>query len=197
MADIRIYGRALLPSEISAIAFVDTTPPTLAPTVNPAILWPPNQKLVDVFVTAGAADDSGAVALSVAQISSTEPPQKDKKGQPLADWQVVSIDQETGVIHLQLRADRNGNGPGRTYTITIQATDPSANAATADVQVVVPRTIRAIRQRLPDGAHSVMTTSGAGGHRSFKRGALPGDAPRPSSSKFRPEQGGRWEKPQV
>lgn len=37
-----------------------------------------------------------------------------------------------------LRADRNGGGPGREYTVTLQARDDAGNAATTTIVVVVP-----------------------------------------------------------
>jgi hypothetical protein len=37
-----------------------------------------------------------------------------------------------------LRAERDENGPGRTYTITYRATDACGNAATSSAKVTVP-----------------------------------------------------------
>ena len=40
---------------------------------------------------------------------------------------------------LELRAERAGTGDGRTYTVTLTATDASGNEATASFTVLVPR----------------------------------------------------------
>jgi hypothetical protein len=126
-------------SAARTVNVVDTTSPAMEPVATPAILWPPNNKMVDVAITAHATDNSGgAVQLSVVQITCTEPPHQDNHGQPITDWQVLGIEQQAGVIHTQFRAQRDGNGPGRTYTITISATDAFGNMATANIQVRVP-----------------------------------------------------------
>ena len=39
---------------------------------------------------------------------------------------------------VDLRAERQGGGNGRVYTITVAATDGSGNTSTADVEVWVP-----------------------------------------------------------
>ena len=39
---------------------------------------------------------------------------------------------------VQLRAERDGNGNGRVYTITLQVTDASGNVSTATAKVTVP-----------------------------------------------------------
>ena len=44
----------------------------------------------------------------------------------------------TGVLTLQLRAERSGSGPGRIYTATIECQDAAGNVSTRDVQVRVP-----------------------------------------------------------
>lgn len=107
------------------------------------ILWPPNHKMLDVLIETHVTDNGGgAVTLSVDQITSTEAPDKDKNGQTIPDWKVIGIDQQTGAVNLQLRSERSGNGPGRTYTITISATDSSGNWTTSDLQVQAPHDMR-------------------------------------------------------
>jgi hypothetical protein len=124
-------------SEDITLAVIDTTVPTLQPTINPAILWPPNHKMVDVILQANVADNSGQVTLSTS-VASSEPPQVDGSGNTIPDFTTPVIDQVTGVITLQLRAERGGQGLGRTYTITVAATDDSGNVSTASVNVIAP-----------------------------------------------------------
>jgi hypothetical protein len=49
-----------------------------------------------------------------------------------ADWQI------TGAASVELRADREGGGSGRLYTITLRCSDASGNAATRTAAVSVP-----------------------------------------------------------
>jgi Kelch motif len=88
---------------------------------SPDSLWPPNHKLVDVTInyTATAAC-SVTCTLSV---SSNEPGPD--------EWVIVDAH------HLQLLAERNGNGSGRIYTNTISCSD-SAGTTNRTVNVVVP-----------------------------------------------------------
>jgi len=51
------------------------------------------------------------------------------------DYYIDSVDDETGVIELRLRAERSGKGQGRIYTIVITATDASGNQSVAQVQI--------------------------------------------------------------
>jgi hypothetical protein len=53
-------------------------------------------------------------------------------------WTEPVIDQATGVITVQLRADRLGKGKGRMYTIGINATDLFGNTSSTQVVVLVP-----------------------------------------------------------
>ena len=49
-----------------------------------------------------------------------------------SDWAL------TGALSLDLRADRNGRGAGRIYSITVTCTNASQLSASALVTVVVP-----------------------------------------------------------
>jgi hypothetical protein len=117
------------------ITVIDSEAPTLQPTVNPGILWPPNHQMVDVVIRANATDNSGSVTLT-ASVSSSEPPDTDGDGNTIPDFTEPVIDQDT--ITLQLRSERKGQGTGRIYTITVTATDGEGNSSDAVVEVVAP-----------------------------------------------------------
>ncbi|MCK5215712.1 MAG: hypothetical protein KAR05_10210 [Candidatus Omnitrophica bacterium] len=119
------------------IEVIDTEAPSINAVVYPAILWPPNHNMVDVVVEVNAFDNSGAVTLA-ATVTSNEPPDADADGNTIPDFTEPLIDQVTGLITLQLRAERSGTGDGRIYTITITATDISGNSSVATVEVVAP-----------------------------------------------------------
>jgi endo-1,4-beta-xylanase len=111
----------------------DTTPPTLTPSPDKFILWPPNHKMVPITIRTNASDNSGLPVTLAASVTSSEP-----VDDPEGDWTTPVIDPATGTITLQLRADRLGKGNGRQYTITISATDQAGNTSTATVKVTVP-----------------------------------------------------------
>ena len=123
----------------------DTTGPTLAPTASTTMLWPPNGRLWPVTVWANAEDNGGGLITLGVTVESDEPPCTHcghrcggHCGWRDPDWYIDSVDNETGVIQLRLRAERYAWGDGRVYTITITATDESANQSTATVAVRVP-----------------------------------------------------------
>lgn len=120
------------------VQVVDTQAPTLAPTSNTLLLWPPNHQMVDVTIHANAHDGSGAPVVLSAVVTSSEDPLKDGTGQTIPDFTTPVIDQDTGTIALQLRAERSGKGAGRTYTIAITATDLAGNQSSALVRIVAP-----------------------------------------------------------
>jgi hypothetical protein len=120
------------------VTIVDTTVPTLAPVSDKTILWPPNHQLVTVTIMANAIDNSGMPVALGASIASTEPENGLGDGDTSPDWTAPVIDQTTGTITLQLRAERSGKGTGRQYTVTITATDASGNSSTANVKILVP-----------------------------------------------------------
>ena len=106
----------------------DLAPPTFQSlTASPNMLWPPNHKLVPVTLTASVTDDGDpAPRTRIVGVASNEP----SDGEP--DWVV------TGDLTLKLRAERDGDGPGRVYTITVESRDYSGNSSVATVTVTVP-----------------------------------------------------------
>jgi len=132
-----------------AVAVRDTTAPVISSlTASPAVLWPPNHKLVPVTLTAVTSDLVGVVATRIVSVTSMELPKPRKSGKDdddddddndrqLArnnpDWEI------TGNLTLKLRAERSGNGGGRVYTITVESRDAAGNLSAKTVTVTVPK----------------------------------------------------------
>jgi hypothetical protein len=120
------------------IEVIDTTEPTLALIPDQTILWPPNHKMVDVLIDVNAQDNSGNSVLLTTAVSSNEPLDDLGDGSTEPDFTVPTINQLSGQITLQLRAERSGNGDGRVYTIAVTGTDSSGNSSEAFVEILVP-----------------------------------------------------------
>jgi hypothetical protein len=113
----------------------DTTPPVIsAVSASPAVLWPPNHKLVLVTIDYTATDDSG-VASCTLSATSNEPDNGLGDGDTSNDTQVIPGDAH----HLWLRAERAGTGNGRIYTVAVTCKDACGNAASKSVTVTVPK----------------------------------------------------------
>lgn len=110
------------------VTVVDTTAPDITVlSASPHTLWPPNKKMVAVTLSAVVNDAvDGAVGAAIVSVTSNEP----VGGAP--DWEI------TGPLTLKLRAEREGGGTGRIYTITVSSTDAAGNSSTATVVVAVP-----------------------------------------------------------
>jgi len=118
----------------TTVTIVDTTPPVITKvSASPSVLWPPNHKMVMVTVNATAKDTCGPATWNIVSVKSNEPANGRGDGNTSPDWQI------TGNHTVSLRAERSGNGSGRIYTITIQATDAAGNTSTSQtVTVKVP-----------------------------------------------------------
>lgn len=107
-------------------------PPTISGvSVDKPTLWPPNHEMVDVTVNYGATDPCSAPVCTLT-VSSNEPVNGTGDGNTSPDWVVVDAH------HVQLRAERSGNGNGRIYTITITCKDSAGNTASSTATVTVP-----------------------------------------------------------
>ena len=119
---------------------VDTIPPTI--TVNGLMpsMWPANHKYktfaVTDFVT-GVTDSCntslGVSSVVIEKATSDEDENGNGDGNTMNDI-VIAADCKS----LQLRAEREGNGNGRVYTITFKVRDASGNIGRAMARVVVP-----------------------------------------------------------
>lgn len=110
----------------------DTPPPdTEAPVIHsisasPAVILPPNGKLVDVVLDANVTDNlDPAPVVRIYDISANET-------LAAGDTEIVAN------LAAKLRATRDPQGSGRVYTLFVEAIDASGNRSVGTVQVVVP-----------------------------------------------------------
>jgi hypothetical protein len=97
----------------------------------PDVLFPPNHKFVDVTINYSVTEPCANTC--VLTVTSDEPVNGSGDGNTSPDWRVVDAH------HVLLRAERAGNGSGRTYTITITCTnDTNKLSSTKTVTVFVP-----------------------------------------------------------
>jgi hypothetical protein len=123
----------------TAVTVRDTIPPVVTAVASPNVLWPPNHKMSAANTTVVATDSCDpSPSIVLASVTSSEPDDAPDggDGQTTDDIQGTAIG--TSDFQVLLRAERDGNGPGRTYTIAYQAFDHSGNSALASAQVVVP-----------------------------------------------------------
>jgi len=107
----------------AAITAINPAPVIAHVSVDTPTLWPPNKTMHTVIVSYDVTDNCGGTvcALDVTSNEGTS-----------ADWQVV--DAHTVV----LRADRDGTGPGRVYSIPVTCTDSGGAVSVQTASVVVP-----------------------------------------------------------
>ena len=111
---------------------IDKTPPIALALANPLLLWPANNKLIDVSVFMLNIDLlSGSNGFRLLSVTSSEPASADD----MQGWSIGTAD-----THGQLRAESSGKGIGRIYTLTYEALDDAGNRTTTTAAVLVPRT---------------------------------------------------------
>jgi hypothetical protein len=117
------------------IVVADTTPPAIvSASANPATLWPPDHKLVNVTVRAQVFDACSDTTWKIIRVASNQAVNGKGDGNTSPDWVI------TGDHTLKLRAERSGNNGERIYSITLQAKDAAGNlSATKVVTVTVPK----------------------------------------------------------
>ncbi len=151
------------------VKVVDTLAPSLAPSANTSILWPPNHKMKDIVITANASDNSGGAITFSVSVSSNESEDGSGDGNTGPDWEVIRIDETGGMIYLRLRAERSGNGDGRIYTVKVTATDAAGNASSAAMEFLVPhdkggKTQSGNPEGGPNDDHLATDMATSGGH---------------------------------
>ena len=88
-----------------------------------------------VFVTDNCDPDPDVVLISV---TSSEPDNAKGGGDGNTTNDIQDAELGTEDYNISLRAERQGKGSGRIYTVTYEATDDSGNSATASATVLVP-----------------------------------------------------------
>jgi hypothetical protein len=112
---------------------IDKTPPVISGMPAPGCsLWPPNHKFVQVADVIANDALSGLDPSSLKVTGASNEP-SDPKDPDIA----ITADRAGGFV-VQLRADRDGNGNGRIYTLTATAADLAGNPATATATCTVP-----------------------------------------------------------
>jgi hypothetical protein len=119
------------------VRVIDDTPPVFTTLrAEPAVLWPPNHRLVPVSVAVQALDNCGVVHVRLVRVMSNEPADGLGDGDTQPDIVDANLGDDDGL--LRLRAERSGLGSGRRYTLVYEAEDAHGNAALGSVTVSVP-----------------------------------------------------------
>ena len=124
----------------------DTTPPVISKlTASPNIIWPPNEKMIPVTLTAVATDNVGVTSLKIVSVTAKKIDVSDQvktdannnsdnsDSKTSGDGPKAVNYKITGNLTLQVLAKN-----GIIYTITVEARDAAGNATTKSVTVTVP-----------------------------------------------------------
>jgi hypothetical protein len=123
----------------TVVNVVDTTPPVVTVEAAPNYLWPPNHKMYPVhgrIAVFDACDPSPRVVLQSAVSSEPDDAPGGGDGNTANDVQGATLG--AADFDVLLRAERDGSGPGRTYTLEYRVWDASGNTAIGRGRVVVP-----------------------------------------------------------
>jgi len=122
------------------VEVVDTLPPRVAVSLDPAMIWPPNHKMVDVWASLRIADkcftDLDDLSVVLMSVTSNEPENANGDGNHEPDIMGAEIGTED--YSFQVRAERAGPGSGRIYTATYKVIDPAGHETDASAEAVVP-----------------------------------------------------------
>jgi Tol biopolymer transport system component len=138
---LRVTDRGGLSDVDEAVWTLNEAPPlSLEAEVSPAILWPPNHRLIPVRgtvrVAEGACSESASVVL--VSVTSSEPDDAPGAGDGKTRGDIAGADLGTADFEVFLRAERDGSGPGRTYTLTWAVVEGPSSGASVSAEVFVP-----------------------------------------------------------
>lgn len=117
------------------VTVADTIDPMITSlSATPAVLAPPNHRLVEVEVTVDAVDLVDPLpGCHVFDVTANEPVVGAGSGNTDFDWRI------TGALEVELRAERSGEGTDRVYRVHVLCSDGSGNSARGAVEVTVPK----------------------------------------------------------
>ena len=131
------------------VTVVDTTPPVISTNLAPALLWPPNHRILDVVASVSASDLCSSAFIVLQAVTSSEPDDALGAGDGSTVDDIQGAEAESMDVKFQLRAERSGLGNGRTYFATYRAMDASGNATIATALAIVPHSIDGVSEPLP------------------------------------------------
>jgi endo-1,4-beta-xylanase len=120
------------PNTSASVAISVSNPPPVVSGLgaSPSSLWPPNDQLLNVWLSYTVSDNCDASIVPVVTVTSSERPERHDW---LPDWKVIDPH------HVLLRAEREGDDrDGLVYTITVTATDSAGYVGSSSVDVSVP-----------------------------------------------------------
>jgi len=125
-------------SDSVTIQVIDASAPAIDRVeATPNVLWPPNHKMVAVGVSPLANDNCDpGLSCKIIDVASNESIDAPGSGNAQPDWEL------TGPLSVNLRAERQGGGDGRIYSLQIVCSDDSGNLTLGSVDVRVPRSRR-------------------------------------------------------
>ena len=122
--------------DLVVVRVEDTRAPTLAMSVTPTQLWPPNHTMHLVARDVAATDACDPKPSLVVSVTSDEPVNGLGDGDTAPDW---SVEQDgAGLVDVWVRSERSGLGDGRVYSLSALATDGSGNSTSSAGAVRVP-----------------------------------------------------------
>lgn len=120
---------------------------------GPTLIWPPNHKLVDVAITMTDADGGEVVFGTTSTHDEYLEDGTEMNGSGNTSEDYADIDGASGSGEatgtLQVRAERSGQGDGRTYTVDVSGT-AGGDECSATFSLVVPHDMRPSNRVKPD-----------------------------------------------
>jgi hypothetical protein len=115
-------------SALQLVTIIDAQAPALTVTLSQSILWPANNQMRTIGITAGLSDNCDGGRWELTSVV----------GDDGATGIDIAAATGTAATSFDVRAKRTGSGGGRTYTALFTATDAAGNVVTRSATVVVP-----------------------------------------------------------
>jgi len=122
----------------ATVTVKDTTKPTIALTLDPTVLWPPNHTLATINAAVVVSDTCNPnPSFVLTSITSSQPDNGLGDGNTANDIQGAAYG--TADLSFLLRAERSPHGAPRIYSVVYTVSDGSGNSAQAVGMVIVPQ----------------------------------------------------------
>jgi len=114
------------------------TPPEISVTLTPAVLWSPDHRMVPIQAQVEVSAPTGRPSVRLVSVTSNERDDARGYGDGNTTGDIQGVERGTADFEFTLRAERDGAGSGRVYTVTYEAsTTHEFRLTTAAMAVVV------------------------------------------------------------